>query len=402
MLRLVVEGGDGPDRASALVDGKEPAGVLLHDLVVQEGVDPGVLVGGLDDEGAVGVPDEDKRADRGRLRNAPLKCSALKHGRVVVDVEDVDVDGAAVPLAGHVGGLDGEVVEALPFKVQVRPPRHDDPGAGVDREGGVLVAAHDVVTDGGSAPGGELDDGPPPGQVLVHLCGVVRPGEGGSGVVAHRQHHVHRHGRRPGRNRPVVRRPHDQHELSLHEHVKPPGDADDAQLGVDLERVTDVAGGDGVHEAAVLSLVVVDGQHLHHLCPHRGRLVELGLDQRREELGRVVVVVVHQDGQPHKVGPGGSLVPGGHDEDVLVCPLPVDPLLDGDGPVRRVHLEEVERRGILGGVEPVEYPTPALPLGGLHLENLGTDRGALQDPHLVLGLGERGPLLADSDHGHVD
>ena len=31
-LRLVVEGGDGPDGARALVDGEEAAGVLLQDL----------------------------------------------------------------------------------------------------------------------------------------------------------------------------------------------------------------------------------------------------------------------------------------------------------------------------------------------------------------------------------
>ena len=157
-----------------------------------------------------------------------------------------------------------------------------------------------------------------------------------------------------------------------------------AQIPVNLERVAYVARGDGVLEAAVLALVVIDGQHLNHLGSHRGGLVQLGLDQRGEELGRVVVVVVHQDGHPDKVGPGRALVPGGDDEDVLGGPLPVNLLLDRDSPVRWVHFEEVERRRVLGRVEPVEYPVASLPLGGLHLQYLGPDRSALQDPHLVL------------------
>ena len=68
--------------------------------------------------------------------------------------------------------------------------------------------------------------------------------------------------------------------------------------------------------------------------------------------------------------PGGSLVPGGDDEDVPGGPLAVDPLLHGDGPVRRVHLEEVERGRILGSVEPVEYPVAAPLLGCFNLESV--------------------------------
>ena len=53
---------------------------------------------------------------------------------------------------------------------------------------------------------------------------------------------------------------------------------------------------------------------------------------------------------------------------MLCGPLAVDPLLDGDGPVRRVHLEEVERGRVLGRVETVEDPAASLRLGGLNLE----------------------------------
>ena len=48
------------------------------------------------------------------------------------------------------------------------------------------------------APGFDPDDSPPPGKVLSHLGGVVRAGEGGGRVGAHRQHNVDRHSRRPG------------------------------------------------------------------------------------------------------------------------------------------------------------------------------------------------------------
>ena len=52
----------------------------------------------------------------------------------------------------------------------------------------------------------------------------------------------------------MVRRPDDEHELALHQHVQPPRDAHHAQLGVDLEGVARVARGDRVRDAAVITL----------------------------------------------------------------------------------------------------------------------------------------------------
>ena len=51
-------------------------------------------------------------------------------------------------------------------------------------------------------------------------------------------------------------------------------------------------------------LVIVNGEHLDDLCADGGSLVQPRLDERREELRRVVVVVVNEDGHAHEVGPG--------------------------------------------------------------------------------------------------
>ena len=52
----------------------------------------------------------------------------------------------------------------------------------------------------------------------------------------------------------MVRRPDDEHELALYQHVQSPRDAHHPKIGVDLEGVARVARGDGVRDAAVLAL----------------------------------------------------------------------------------------------------------------------------------------------------